>query len=409
MRLPGDEEIRSSGLMMKYMMVGISLCLLMIVGAVFYTNKEAEEKRRQERKESETVMALEHESATQSQEETVQSDMMMVSGEESAIVASRGKKSMEEIEKLYKENKLTAEDLDFWDMYQEEEAVPVYTEKDGEEEEEKKDLARYEAEAAEELESDPSRDGKHTLVKLADGTEEWVKINTALKQHSYDFTKLTMQSDKMAYYDSGKKTSYLGVDLSKDNGDINFKRLKEAGVDFVMLRAGSRGYGSGEIQADEKFQEYMTKATEAGLFIGVYFYSQAITTSEAVKEAEFVLEQIGENKITYPVVFDMEYIHNDTARIDNLSVGDKTNIAKAFLDKVEDKGFHPMIYGNKEWLLKEIDLSRLTGYDIWLSQQEDMPDYPYLFQMWQYSFDGKLNGIDGKVNLNISFTDYSIK
>ncbi len=404
MRLPGDDEIRSSGLMMKYMMVGISLSLLMIVGAVFYTNKEDEEKRRQEKKQSETVMALEHESVTQSQEDSFLEEAESSASVESAIVDSRGKKSIAEIEKLYKENKLTADDLDFWDMYQEEEAVPVYTEKDGEETEEK-ELARYEAEAAEELESDPSRDGKHTLVKLADGTEEWVKINTALKQHSYDFTKLTMQSDKMAYYDSGKKTSYLGVDLSKDNGDINFKRLKEAGVDFVMLRAGSRGYGSGEIQADEKFQEYMTKASEAGLFVGVYFFSQAITTSEAVKEAEFVLEQIGEHKVTYPVVFDMEYVHNDTARIDNLTVSDKTNIAKAFLDKIEDKGFHPMIYGNKEWLLKGIDLTRLTGYDIWLSQQEDMPDYPYQFQMWQYSFDGKLNGIDGKVNLNISFTD----
>lgn len=325
-----------------------------------------------------------------------------------------------EVERLYKENKLTASDLDFWDMYPEEPEYAADTETENQTkpenrngEEEKDKAARYDEAAQrlaeEEIANDPSKDGKHTLLTYADGTEEWVLINPYLEQNTYDYTKLQKKADKMSYYDNGRSVSYLGVDLSKYNGEVDFVALKEAGVEFVMLRLGSRGYGSGQIMLDENFEENMKKATDAGLEIGVYFFSQAITAEEAVEESNFIIQTLANYKITYPVAFDMEYVENDKARIEALSRDEKTAVAKAFLQNTKVAGYQPLIYGTKEWLIKQIDLTKLTEYDIWLSQQKDMPDYPYKFQMWQYSLEGEISGVNGDVGLNISFVDYSEK
>ena len=294
---------------------------------------------------------------------------------------------------------LTPDDLDFWDKY------PVETTGSSEE-----GAAEFSAEEKEEkVESDPSTDGKHTLVQYADGSEEWVLISPYLPKHEYDFTKLVCQSDIMKYFEDGKQVSYAGTDISKYQDYIDFIKLKKAGIDFVMIRVGARGYGSGQLVLDEYFADNIKRATDAGLEVGVYFFSQAINEAEAVEEANMVLENVKDYKITYPVAFDMEYISNDTARIDNLSKSEKTAIAKAFLDTVQNAGYKPMIYGNKEWLIKHVDMSKLTAYDVWLSQEEDIPDYPYKFAMWQYKTDANIDGIAGYANLNISFIDYSEK
>ena len=201
----------------------------------------------------------------------------------------------------------------------------------------------------------------------------------------------------------------MGVDISKYQEYVDFTKLKKAGIDFCMLRLGARGYGTGQLVLDPYFQENIKRASDAGLDIGVYFFSQAITVEEAKEEANMVLEYIADYDVNYPVAFDMEYVQNDTARIEQLSVEEKTLITNAFLETIEIAGYTPMIYGKKEWLLKEIDLTDLQGYDIWLAQYEDMPDYPYQFTMWQYTNLGKVEGVSGKVDLNISFIDYSEK
>lgn len=290
---------------------------------------------------------------------------------------------------------LSPEDLDFWDKYPEETEAPSVEE------------TQKETEVT--TENDPSTDGKHTLVKTTGGKEEWVLISPYLPKHEYDFTKLVCQSDLMKYYEDGKLISFVGTDISKYQDYVDFVKLKKSGVDFVMLRVGARGYGTGQLVLDEYFLDNIKRASDAGLEIGVYFFSQAITEQEAVEEANMVLENIRDYSITYPVAFDMEFISNDTARIDKLSKSEKTKIAKAFLDTVQGAGYKPMLYGNKEWLIKEIDMSKLTAYDVWLTQQADIPDYPYKFSMWQYSNAGKLDGIAGYANLNISFIDYSEK
>ena len=441
MRLPGESEERNARLSMKYMMMGVSLSILLILGVVVYTNKQEAERKAQRQQKGTTVAALEY-GEGQEGEEALNGDSEAMGGtgegesavvtEEVPVVGYAGRKSLQEVERLYQENKLTASDLDFWDMYPEEEelaagigagdavgagntgnigtaGIAAGEEKDKAAcyDEEAKALAEEEEKKA--AEEDPSKDGKHTLLTYADGTEEWVLINPYLEQNTYDYTKMQMRADKMAYYEDGRSISYLGADLSKYNGDVDFHALKESGIEFVMLRLGARGYGSGQILLDEKFEEYMNKASEAGLDIGVYFFSQAITAEEAVEESNFIIQTLTERNITYPVAFDMEYVQNDKARVEILSKEEKTAVARAFLENIKAAGYKPMIYGTKEWLIKEINLTKLTDYDIWLSQQKDIPDYPYKFQMWQYTTEGDIPGVEGDVDLNICFVDYGEK
>ena len=122
-----------------------------------------------------------------------------------------------------------------------------------------------------------------------------------------------------------------------------------------------------------------------------------------------VLQKNAGQPVKYPVAFDMEFVNNDDARVETLTRDERTAISLAFLRTIEDAGYTGMLYGNKEWLLKRIDLSKFENYDIWLSQEDDVPDYPYEYSMWQYSRQGEVSGVDGYVDLNISFVDYSAR
>ena len=111
--------------------------------------------------------------------------------------------------------------------------------------------------------------------------------------------------------------------------------------------------------------------------------------------------------IKYPVAFNMGFVSNDKSRIEGLSREDKTAVTASFLEGIRAAGYVPMIYGDKEWLIKEIDMTKLQDFDVWLSQEEEIPDYPYRYSMWQYNTDGVVNGIDGGADLNICFINYS--
>lgn len=287
----------------------------------------------------------------------------------------------------------TAEELDFWDMY------PEATET----------AQESETETETETEPDPSNDGKHTLIKNDSREEEWVSINPYLRAHAYDFTGLVYQEPVMEYYEESRKASYLGADLSERNGEVDFGRLKKAGVEFVMLKLGGRGYGSGQLMMDARFEENIQKALEAELDVGVYFYSQAVNETEVLEEANFVYQALQDYEITYPVAYYMELPANDTSRIEGLTREQKTKMATTFMDALRNAGYKTILYGTKEWFLLKVDLNKLQSYDIWLSQQKDVPDYPYQFVMWRYKTDAKLNGVEGSVDLNLCFVDYSQK
>ncbi len=295
---------------------------------------------------------------------------------------------------------LSPDDLDFWDKY------PQPTQESTQDSKESKPS---EPETETVPENDPATDGKHTMVKNRDGKEEWVLISPYLPKHEYDFTKLVRQSELMKYYEEGRQVSFVGADVSKYEDYVDFVKLKKAGLDFVMIRVGARGYGTGQLVLDEYFTDNIKRASDAGLDVGVYFSSQAVTVEEAVEEASMVLEALEDYKITYPVAFDMGFVENDKARIEDLSKSEKTEIAKTFLDTVAAEGYMTLIYGDKEWLIKEIDMSKLTAYDVWLSQMQDIPDYPYRFTMWQYTTSASVDGIAGYASLNVSFIDYSEK
>lgn len=256
-------------------------------------------------------------------------------------------------------------------------------------------------------EQDELNDGKHTLVTFADGSEKWVELNSNLALNDYVKSRFVYKEPIMSYYVNGKEASWFGVDISRKQGVVDFKKLKKAGCDFVMIKVGGRGYSSGEVVLDEKLKDYMTDAKNAGLDIGVYFYSQAVSKSEIEEEVETLLEAIKDYQINYPVVYMMQEVEGDMARVELLDEESRTSFAKTFLEAVKKAGYTPMIYGNKEWLVTKLNLEELSDYDIWLAQDGDAPDYPYEFTMWQYDKEGIINGITEETGLNISFVDYS--
>ena len=270
----------------------------------------------------------------------------------------------------------------------------------------KKDQEKDEDKKDEEDEKDEEEQTR-IQVKHADGTKESVDINEDISRNKYDLSKLTYQKPFMNYYEDGKLVSKCGVDISANQGDVDFGKLKSAGCDFVMLKVGARGYSSGNIVSDENFQDNLKAAKKAGLDIGVYFCSQAVSKAEAREEADELLDAISGSSVKYPVAFVMETVDDDMARIEALDMADRTQVAKAFMDRVEDAGYKPMIYGDKEWLLTMVDMENLQDYDVWFAQDSDEPEYPYEFGMWQYDSDASVKGISGDATMIMSFKDYA--
>lgn len=379
MRLPGDDGRRANSHSVFYMIIGVSAFVLVLLLVVMQNN----DKGKKGGGETEQNVVLQQEPAEEP-----------------------------EAAEPEQEQKLRAEDLSFWGMYPEDNKTekPQTGTQNTDSQDESEEEADTDTEKKEEVvQEDPSIDGKHTLVKTSDGKEEWVLISPYLTKNTYDFKNLSESANLRKYTDNGKKISRVGVDISKHNGQVNFNSIKAAGVDFVMLRLGARGYSTGQLSLDDNFVENMEAAIEAGLDIGVYFYSQAISQDEVMQEANFVIQNLEPYRahITYPVAFDMENVANDKARIDGLSRDDKTAIAATFLSGMQTAGYIPMVYGNKEWLIKNIDLAKLQDFDVWLAQEQDIPDYPYQFAMWQYTTTGVLNGVTGDASLNLCFVDYS--
>ncbi len=296
-------------------------------------------------------------------------------------------------------------DLDFWDMYPENTG-------EGEEDENHQsavtDKDDKEGDTEEETPTEAT-DGKHTLVVNRDGSEEWVLITPYLPKNDYDYTNLVSQSGRMAYYTDSRVTSYLGVTIDKYDDYVDFGLLRDDGIDYVMVRVGVRGYGTGTITLDDYYTDNISRANQAGLEVGIYFSSQAITPEEAMEEAVALIAVAQENKVTYPLAIDIGFILNDTSRIEELTKTEKTEIIRTFADAVKEAGFNCVIHADKEFLIKEIDLSKFSDVDIWLDNNGDLPDYPYAFTMWEYASNGSVNGINGPADMSISFIDYTQK
>ena len=234
-------------------------------------------------------------------------------------------------------------------------------------------------------------DGKVYFFK-ADGSK--VTGEQVIQGAKYNFA-----SDGSLVVGSGT----MGIDVSKWNGSIDWNAVKNSGVNYVIIRVGYRGSSQGALIEDPKFKTNIKGATAAGLKVGVYFFTQAVDEVEAVQEASMVLDRISGYKISYPVFLDVE---GSGGRGDAIDSATRTAVCKAFCNTIKNAGYTPGVYANKTWLTSKMDAGALSGYKIWLAQYAKTPTYTGRYDLWQYRSDGKVSGISGKVDLNISYLGY---
>ena len=195
----------------------------------------------------------------------------------------------------------------------------------------------------------------------------------------------------------------MGIDVSKWNGSIDWNAVKNSGVSYVIIRVGYRGSSQGSLIDDPTFKTNIKGATAAGLKVGVYFFTQAVDEVEAVQEASMVLDRISGYKISYPVFLDVEASGGRGDKIDSAT---RTAVCKAFCNTIQNAGYTAGIYANKTWLTGKMDAGALGSYKIWLAQYAAAPTYTGRYDLWQYKSTGKVSGISGNVDLNLSYLGY---
>ena len=206
---------------------------------------------------------------------------------------------------------------------------------------------------------------------------------------------------------------YHGVDVSYHQGNIDWAKVKAAGIDFAIIRMGYRGYSAGTLYTDTKFHDNMKGAIDAGLQVGVYFFTEAITVDEATAEAQYVADAISSYNVTMPVAIDWE---SNAAAKDGgrkitagLTQEQNTTICSAFCDVIKSYGYTPMVYANKSDFTNRLDGAALgEKYEIWLARYNTSTGYTNVYTFWQYSSSGAVDGIAGKIDMNFWYTSGTI-
>ena len=242
-------------------------------------------------------------------------------------------------------------------------------------------------------------------VVLADaGQYYFFPILEDLAKNTYNPESFMADGDGVVhYYEEGERISRKGIDVSRYQDKIDWEKVADDEVDYAFVRLGIRGYTEGEILEDETFQTNIEGALKNDIDVGVYFFTQAMSEEEAEEEAEFVIESIAPYKVTYPVVIDVEAVTSANARSNDLSKEDRTKYCIAFCEKVKEAGYTPMIYGNLKTFMLLLDIEQLEEYDKWFAYYDEAYYFPYDFKIWQYTNKGKVSGIKGDVDLNVSF------
>lgn len=250
-------------------------------------------------------------------------------------------------------------------------------------------------------------DGKKILMHDNTMGEVFLPVYSDVPASTLDTSKFLTDSKGFIVYNDESVSTHTGIDISEFQGEIDWAQVKEAGIDFAIIRVGYRSYGGGIVNLDQNFTANIEGALAAGVEVGVYFFSQAENTDEAIEEADTVLDAISGYNITYPVVFDWELIYDDHARTDKVTVETLADCCIAFCERVKSAGYVPMIYQNTNAATHKLDLPRVKDYDFWLAEYSKAPSFYYKYDMWQYSSDGTVPGIEGRVDMNICFRDYS--
>lgn len=194
-----------------------------------------------------------------------------------------------------------------------------------------------------------------------------------------------------------------GIDISYHQGSIDFNAVKAAGVNFVIIRVGYRGYGSGKVVLDPNFHTYMKAAKAAGLRVGVYFFSQAINAQEGVEEASAAINAVAAYGLDYPIFIDSEYsTSRRTGRADGLSQAARTEAVVAFCETVKNSGYRTGVYASSSWYRNQLNYATVSQYTVW-NAHYGVASSPISCAMWQYTSKGQVSGISTNVDLNISY------
>lgn len=220
---------------------------------------------------------------------------------------------------------------------------------------------------------------------------------------TYDWQNLTRENSRYVYSLDDQVVSRFGIDVSENNGDIDWEAVAADGVEFAFIRVGYRGNEEGGIHLDEKFEANIAGARAAGIEIGAYFYSQAITPEEGREEAQFCIRQLKETPLEYPIAFDSETHPEQDMRTDNTPRGELSAVAAAFCEEVKAAGYKPLIYGSSN------DLARykrddLAAYPFWYAEFGGLPEPPSGFTFWQFHNDAIVGGISTPTDVNLDLT-----
>ena len=231
-----------------------------------------------------------------------------------------------------------------------------------------------------------------------------IKISANIKRHEWDFSNLDSGGMFKNYISEDGSVKKVGIDVSEHQGAIDWERVAP-NIDFAIIRLGYRGYAGGGLVLDGYYSSNMEGAVAAGVPVGVYFYSQAVSYEEGVEEANFVLAHLGDYGLAYPIVLDREDPMVEDARTNDLSVEQHTDAAMGFLDTIAASGHRAMMYTNRMYYSLYVDTEKVYQYPIWYAQYADEPDWPYEFAIWQYTESGEVPGISGPVDLNLQMMD----
>lgn len=205
----------------------------------------------------------------------------------------------------------------------------------------------------------------------------------------------------------------VGINVSDQLGDIDWQQVKDSGVDYAMIRVGYRGKMRGLITPDAKFDQNIEGAASVGLPVGVYFFSQAVTDAEADEEAAYVLDKIRGKSMKYPVAIYWKYAAKDdgtqdeSARTTRCNGEQITGFIDAFCKKINSAGFTPCYYATKSMAYNQLNLSRLSGYDLWYAEYKSVPSFFYDYKLWQYTEEADVPGISGKAPVTLSLKKYT--
>lgn len=212
--------------------------------------------------------------------------------------------------------------------------------------------------------------------------------------------KYKFNSDGSLSQNSGAR----GIDVSKWQGKIDWEAVAASGIDFAIIRVGYRGSSTGALIEDPYFKTNIAGATKAGIKVGVYFFTQAITEAEAVEEASMALSLVSGYKLTYPIFIDTEEASG--GRANGLDKATRTAVVKAFCRTIQNAGRKAGVYASGSWYKTKLNASELNNYFIWVAQYNTTCTYTGKYDMWQYSSKGSVSGIKGNVDMNISYVKY---